>query len=185
MHNKCAQQDHWQDVRTASRRILGDELSDMIEQTRASGKAEHHLISILHKVQGHFGYLGESQLYSVAQLAQISHAKVTGVATFYHYFRLQPRGRYIINCCLGTACYVKGGAQLADKFREELGINFGETSKNRLFTLEATRCVGTCGIAPVVMVGDDVYGPLSPNEVPTLIDKLMDEEDTRVSAVKW
>jgi NADH:ubiquinone oxidoreductase subunit E len=101
---------------------------------------------------------------------QVPLAKVTGVATFYHYFRLQPRGKYLINVCLGTACYVKGAEKVAQKLRDELGIHFGETSKDGIFSLESTRCVGTCGLAPVVMIGDEVHGPLTPSQIPTLLE---------------
>jgi NADH:ubiquinone oxidoreductase subunit E len=104
---------------------------------------------------------------------QIPLAKVTGVATFYHYFRLQPRGKYLINVCLGTACYVKGAEKVAQKLSDELGIHFGETSKDGIFSLESTRCVGTCGLAPVVMIGDEVHGPLTPGQVPALLESYL------------
>jgi len=102
---------------------------------------------------------------------QIPAAKVTGVATFYHFFRLQPRGKYMINVCMGTACYVKGADRVLEKLKEELGIDIGETTKDRLFTLEATRCLGTCGLAPVITIDGQVYGEVTPDQIPGLLEK--------------
>ena len=99
-------------------------------------------------VQAKFGYLNSAHLDAVAQLLQVPAAKVAGVASFYHFFRLQPRGKYIINVCLGTACYVKGSDRIAQRVIDELGITWGETSKDGIFTLEQSRCLGTCGLAP-------------------------------------
>ena len=108
---------------------------------------------------------------AVAQLMRIPSATVTGVATFYHFFRLKPCGKFLINVCLGTACYVKGAQDVADRIKEELGVDFGETSKDGMFTLESARCLGTCGLAPVVMIGDDVHPRVKPDQIPTLLDK--------------
>ena len=121
-------------------------------------------------MQETFGFLTDDALRYVAVSLRIPYSKVYGVATFYHYFRLQPRGRYLINVCLGTACYVKGAEKVAQKLQDELGIRFGETSKDGIFSLESTRCVGTCGLAPVVMIGEEVHGPLTPAQVPTLLE---------------
>ena len=108
---------------------------------------------------------------AVAQLMQVPTAKVYGVATFYHFFRLKPRGRFVINVCLGTACYVKGADRVVEKIKEELGIDFGETTTDGLFSLEASRCLGTCGLAPVMMIGDEVYGQVTPDKVPALLER--------------
>ena len=91
---------------------------------------------MLHQVQSQFGYLGAAHLDAVAQLMQVPAAKVAGVASFYHFFRLKPRGKFMINVCLGTACYVKGADRVAQKVMDELGITWGETSKDGVFTLE-------------------------------------------------
>ena len=103
----------------------------------ASRIRESQLIAVLHKVQAQFGYLGDAHFDAVAQLLQVPAAKVAGVASFYHFFRLKPRGKFMINVCLGTACYVKGADRVAQKVIEELGITWGETSKDGVFTLEA------------------------------------------------
>jgi NADH:ubiquinone oxidoreductase subunit E len=163
--------DNREEVRRRSMEALTPEIVEYIDACAKDEHATSHLISVLHKVQGHFGYLGREQMDAVAQLLQVPAAKVTGVATFYHFFRLEPRGRFVINVCLGTACYVKGAERVADKLCGELGIQFGETTKDGLFSLEGTRCLGTCGLAPVVMVEDKVYGDMTPDQIPALIEK--------------
>jgi len=163
--------DNWAEVQSACKEILPEAIVNYIEGFNGQTHSESNLIAILHKVQGHFGYLGKEQLHAVAQLAQIPLAKVTGVATFYHYFRLQPRGKHIISVCLGTACYVKGADKISSRLQDDLGITFGETTKDGLFSLESTRCVGTCGLAPVILVDDQVYGPVTPAEASLILDK--------------
>ena len=162
--------DTWPDLERGYRAMLPEPVLAFIDAHRGTEHGESRLIAVLHMVQDHTGHLGPGHLEAVAQLMQIPLAKVTGVATFYHYFRLQPRGRFLINVCLGTACYVKGAEKVAQKLMDELGIQFGETSKDGIFSLESTRCVGTCGLAPVVMIGEEVHGPLTPAQVPTLLE---------------
>lgn len=162
--------DNWAELERGYRAMLPDPILAFIDAHRHEAHSESMLIATLHMVQDAFGHLGPGHLEAVAQLMQIPLAKVTGVATFYHYFRLQPRGKYLINVCLGTACYVKGAEKVAQKLTDELGIRFGETSTDGIFSLESTRCVGTCGLAPVVMIGDEVHGPLSPSQVPSLLE---------------
>ena len=163
--------DNREEVRAAAEAALTPEIVAFIEECAADKHAHSHLIRVLHKVQGHYGYLGAAQMDAVAQLLQVPTSRVTGVATFYHFFRLEPRGRNMISVCLGTACYVKGAERIADRLQEELGIRLGETTKDKLFSLEATRCLGTCGLAPVIMIEDKVYGGLEPDQVPALIGK--------------
>ena len=114
------------------------------------------------------GAIWASARRSLAVLATCT--LMAGVVTFYEFFRTEPRGKYMIRICLGTACYVKNAERLVDRFKEELGIEFGETSTDKLFTLEGSRCLGTCGLAPVVMVEDNVHGKLIPDQVPALLD---------------
>ena len=165
--------DNWEQVQAASKLVLGEAVAALIEQCRNEPHPESQLIAVLHKVQSQFGYLAETHLDAVAQLMQVPAAKVAGVASFYHFFRLKPRGRYVINVCLGTACYVKGSDRVAQKITEELGITWGETSKDGVFTLEAARCLGTCGLAPVVMIGDEIHGNVTPDQVPALLEKYL------------
>ena len=108
---------------------------------------------------------------ALAHLLQVPAAKVSGVATFYNFFRSERPGKFKISICLGTACYVKGASRIADRFKQELGIDFGETSKDGMFTLEVARCLGTCGLAPVVTIGAEVYSQVTPDQVPVMLDK--------------
>ena len=165
--------DNWEQVEAASKMVLGQRIVEYIEQARAKRHAESQLIAVLHEVQAEFGYLAETHLDAVAQLMQVPAAKVVGVASFYHFFRLKPRGKFMINVCLGTACYVKGAERIAQKITEELGITWGETSKDGVFTLEAARCLGTCGLAPVVMIDDEIHGEVTPDQVPALLEKYL------------
>jgi NADH:ubiquinone oxidoreductase subunit E len=165
--------DNREEVLAAARAALTTEIVALIDRCRASRHAESGLIRVLHAVQAHFGHLGARQLDAVAQLLQVPAAKVTGVATFYHYFRLHPRGKYVVNVCTGTACYVKGADRIAARFREELGIDFGQTTADGRFSLESTACVGTCGLAPVVMINDRVFPNVSPDRVPALLEEVV------------
>jgi len=167
----CGCNDNRESVRESAKAALTPEIVAFIEECAADAHPESQLIRVLHRVQGHYGHLGREQMDAVAQLLQVPASKVTGVATFYHFFRLEPRGKYMISVCLGTACYVKGAERVADRLQEELGIHFGETTKDGLFSLNATRCVGTCGLAPVVVVEDKVYGDMTPDQVPALLEK--------------
>ncbi len=167
----CGCNDNREAVRENARAALTPDLVAFIEECAADAHPESQLIRVLHRVQGHYGHLGREQMDAVAQLLQVPASKVTGVATFYHFFRLEPRGKYMISVCLGTACYVKGAERVADRLQEELGIHFGETTKDGLFSLNATRCVGTCGLAPVVVVEDKVYGDMTPDQVPAILEK--------------
>ena len=169
----CAHHDNWEAVQAECRAVLPDNVLEFIDRHRGEPPQRRRLISVLHQVQAHDGYLGEEQLHAVAQLLGIPHAQVTGVATFYHFFRLKPRGRHMINICLGTACYVKGADKLTERFKQELGIAVGETSRDGMFTLEASRCVGTCGLAPVIMIDDQVHGPVTPDDVPAILNKYL------------
>jgi len=166
--------DNAHEVMDAAKAALTPEIVAYIDECRAGPEAASHLISVLHRVQSHFGFLGRPQLDAVAQLLQVPAAKVAGVASFYHFFRLSPRGKFIINVCLGTACYVKGADRVAQKLMDELGIRWGETSKDGVFTLEASRCLGTCGLAPVIMIGDDVHGTVTPDKVPLILEKYLE-----------
>ncbi|MCY2927702.1 MAG: NADH-quinone oxidoreductase subunit NuoE [Planctomycetota bacterium] len=163
--------ENWPQVEASAQAQLGPEIIEAIVRARADQHPDSHLISILHRVQSRFGFLSAERLDAVAQLLGMPAAAVSGVATFYHFFRLQPLGKYRISICLGTACYVKGASEIADRLRQELGVDFGETSGDGLFTLEGARCLGTCGLAPVVMVGDEVHARMTPDQVPGMLEK--------------
>ena len=123
------------------------------------------LIPILH------GYLPPEVLHEIAKGLNMPEAEVYGVATFYSQFSLQKKGKYRINVCLGTACYVKGAQDILDKFKLRLMIDVGECTDDGLFSLEACRCIGACGLAPVVTINGDVYGRMNPDMVDEILDK--------------
>ncbi len=122
------------------------------------------LMPVMQRAQDIFGYLPEDVQNIIAKGLDIPVSDVYGVATFYAQFNLEPKGKYIISVCLGTACYVKGAQKV-------LGVPAGSTTPDGLFTLNATRCLGACGLAPVIMVNDDVYGRLTPDQVAGIIAK--------------
>ncbi len=129
------------------------------------------LMQALHKAQEIFGYLPIEVQKFISHELDISLAEVYGVATFYTQFSIEPKGKHKIGVCLGTACYVKGSQQVLDKLSKELNIKVGGTTADNLFTLEATRCLGCCGLAPVMMIDQDVYGKLEVNKIPEIISK--------------
>ena len=129
------------------------------------------LMPIMQRAQDIFGYLPEEVQNYIAKELDIPVSDIYGVATFYAQFNLEPKGQYIISVCMGTACYVKGSQQVLDKLEEVLEIPAGRTTKDGMFTLNATRCLGACGLAPVIMVNDDVYGRLTPDQIPGIIAK--------------
>ena len=129
------------------------------------------LMPVLQEAQNIFGYVPQDVQQIIADGLGTTLAEVYGVATFYAQFSLEPKGQYIISVCLGTACYVKGSQQVLDKLEEVLGVPAGRTTPDGLFTLNATRCLGACGLAPVMMINDDVYGRLTPDQIPDIIAK--------------
>lgn len=135
------------------------------------------LITVLHQVQGVLGFLPFLALKRVARGLNLSEAEVLGVVTFYSFFSIKPRGKYIIKVCLGTACYVKGGNKLLEKLEAKLRISNGETTEDRLFTLEEVRCIGACGKAPVIMVNDDTHGLVEPGDIEGIIQSYRDREE--------
>ncbi len=129
------------------------------------------LMPIMQRAQDIFGYLPEDVQNIIAKGLDIPVSDVYGVATFYAQFNLEPKGKYIISVCLGTACYVKGAQLVLDELEKVLGVPAGSTTPDGLFTLNATRCLGACGLAPVIMGNDDVYGRLTPGQVAGVIEK--------------
>ena len=129
------------------------------------------LIMILSDIQKEYGYIPLEVQEIVSARTGISVAEIYGVVTFYSFFSLQPKGKYIIGCCLGTACYVKGAQQVIDKFSEVLGVKPGGTTEDGLFTLDALRCIGGCSIAPAVSINGKVYPKVTVDSVPQLIEK--------------
>lgn len=129
------------------------------------------LIMILNDIQNEYGYIPLEVQQIVSDKTGISVAEIYGVVTFYSFFSLVPNGKYVIGICLGTACYVKGAQQVIDKFSEILGIGAGQTTEDGLFTIDALRCIGACGIAPAVTINGKVYPKVSADMVPAIIEE--------------
>ena len=134
------------------------------------------LMMILSDIQNEYGYIPLEVQEIVSKETGISVAEIYGVVTFYSFFSLTPKGKYIVGCCLGTACYVKGAQQIIDKFSEVLGIKPGETSADGLFTLDALRCIGACGIAPAVSINGQVHPKMSVDKVKNIVDEIRAKE---------
>ncbi|MGM0381334.1 MAG: NAD(P)H-dependent oxidoreductase subunit E [bacterium] len=142
---------------------------DYIEKTADREHPDSFLIPVLQKVQQEEGYLSEEMMDEVARQMEIPYAKVSGVASFYHYFNFQPSGEYEITICTGTACYVRGAGAVLNRFQEELGIDKNETTDNGKFSINDARCVGACGKAPVVIVNEKLFGQVTPDDVPDIL----------------
>ncbi|QAT16592.1 NADP-reducing hydrogenase HdnA [Candidatus Velamenicoccus archaeovorus] len=144
-------------------------LKEFMEKAKSGDHPESQLIAILHRAQELYGHLDQAVMDDIALTMNIPTAHIWGVATFYHYFNLKPKGKHSISVCLGTACYVKGAAQVLETVKKELKIDIGETTQDGMFTLTETRCLGTCGLAPVMMIDDKVYGALTPKKTVEII----------------
>lgn len=129
------------------------------------------LIPVLQITQGMLGYLPEVALKEIALLLGKPYSEVAGVVGFYSFFSTKPRGRNVIRVCLGTACYVRGGKQVLEAMKKNLGIDVGDTTKDREFSLEVARCFGACGLAPAVMIGEEVYKRVRPMQVGEILAK--------------
>ena len=127
------------------------------------------LINVLHSCQEHFGYLPAEVQEVVSEHLNVPVARVYGVVTFYSFFTMVPKGKHPISICLGTACYVRGAEKVLEEFKKQLGIQVGECTKDNKYSLSSLRCVGACGLAPVVLVGDKTYGRVSPDEVQNIL----------------
>ena len=129
------------------------------------------LMPVLQAAQGIFGCVPMDVQEYIADALGTTLSDVYGVATFYSQFSLQPKGTYVIGVCLGTACYVRGSQKVLDKVLKELSIDVGGTTEDGMFTIQATRCLGACGLAPVMMINDEVYGRLTDAEIPAILEK--------------
>ena len=132
------------------------------------------LIPVLHEAQDVYGYLPMSVQKQIAEGLNVSLSEVYGVVTFYTQFSLKPKGKFKVSACMGTACYVKGSNLILDKLKEKLGVSVGDCTEDGKFSLDACRCIGACGLAPVIMVNDDVYGRLSPDDIDKVLEKYKD-----------
>ena len=154
-----------------ARKEFSNDILKYIDECNKSEMPKSFLIGVLHKVQQKYGYLSREKLQAVAYLMDIPAAKVSGVASFYHYFNLKPKGSVVISICMGTACFVKGAEKIKTKFEEVLKIEVGETTEDEKFSLFTTRCLGMCAMAPVVKIDEDIYSKVTPEMVEDLIKK--------------
>ena len=134
------------------------------------------LMMILSDIQNEFGYIPLEVQKIVSEKTGIPVAEIYSVVTFYSFFSLEPKGKYIVGCCLGTACYVKGAQQIVDKFSEILGIKPGQTTEDGMFTIDALRCIGACGIAPAVTINGKVYPKVTVDAVAGIVKEYRDKE---------
>ncbi len=150
---------------------LTDDLKAFIEEWK---DRPGNLIMILHKVQEEYRYVPRPIAFEVARLLDVPLAKIYGVVTFYHFFKLEKPGEHNLQVCMGTACYLKGSSDLITELENILGIGVGATTADGKFSLEAVRCVGCCGLAPVMMVGEEVFGKLTVDKLPEILAKFSD-----------
>lgn len=144
------------------------ELSSFIDEWKDKPGS---LIMILHKIQETFGYIPREAAEKLSKVADIPLARIYGVVTFYHFFKTTKPGKHKISVCLGTACYLKGGQDLIDEARSILSLEEGQVTEDGLFSIDPVRCVGCCGLAPVLTIGNDVYGKVTPDQLPDIIAK--------------
>ena len=149
------------------------QLKEYIDSVKSS---QGILMQTLQKAQEIFGYLPLEVQQFISDETNIPLADIYGVVTFYTQFTVEEKGKHKVGVCLGTACYVKGSQDVMDKLADELNIKVGQTTLDKLFTLEATRCLGCCGLAPVMTIDDDVYGNMDPKRVPEIIAKYKNQE---------
>lgn len=134
-----------------------------------------NLIMILHRVQEEFDYIPREAAKKISKILNVSISKIYGVITFYHYFKLEKPGKHNIQVCMGTACYLKGGEDLIDELENILGIGVNQVTDDGKFSIEAVRCVGCCGLAPVVLIGGKVFGKLNKKKLPEVLANFGDE----------
>lgn len=147
-----------------------DKYIDSLSVDRMDQRKKGNLIQVLHKAQGIFGYLPEEVQIHIANKLYIHHAEVSGVISFYNYFTTTPKGEFRISVCMGTACYVKGAEKILHEFEKLLNIKAGGVTDDLKFSIDALRCVGACGLAPVVLVNDKVYGRVKLQDVKKIVE---------------
>ncbi|WP_251859521.1 NADH-quinone oxidoreductase subunit NuoE [Clostridium sp. Marseille-Q2269] len=152
-----------------SNELINTKFEELEQYINNISNKKGSLIQVLHKAQHIFGYLPNEVQEFVAKKLNIPVSKVYGVITFYSYFTTEPNGETVINVCMGTACFVKGAGEILSEFEKKLDIKVGETTQTGKFTLQVLRCVGACGLAPVVTINDKVYGHFNKNQVDEIL----------------
>ena len=153
---------------------IKEEMKEILEQYKID---KENLIPILNDVQVKYGYIPKIAQLEISKYLDIPMAEIYGVITFYSRFTLKPKGKFNIAVCLGTACFVKGSEKIMDRLKERLQIEPGETTKDGNFSIEETRCVGACGLAPVFTVNGEVYGKATVQKLDKVLDELMSEDE--------
>jgi NADH-quinone oxidoreductase E subunit len=163
---------------TTTTPVQAEDLSAVRDILRSGTDLQpRHLIAVLQQVQGVYGYLPENVLEEISFGLKVPLARVYGVCTFYSQFHMKPLGKYIIKVCDGTACHVRGSNDLLEELKSQLGINPGETTEDGIFSFETVMCIGACGLAPVIMVGEETYGKLTPGKLSEVIDSYRNLKD--------
>ena len=152
---------------------LLSEVEHLIEKWKSK---EGNLIMILHELQNHYGYVPRQASLQLSKMLDVPLARIYEVITFYNFFKLTPPGKHRIALCMGTACYLRGASAILDEIKNILGIKEGETTKDGLFYLDVVRCLGCCGLAPVVMIDKKVYGKVKKSEIADILSKYIKEE---------
>jgi NADP-reducing hydrogenase subunit HndA len=137
--------------------------------------AKGALIPVLHEAQEVYGYLPMSVQKQISEGLNVPLSEIYGVVTFYTQFSLKPKGRFKVSVCMGTACYVKGASKILDELQEKLGVGIGDCTEDGKFSLDACRCIGACGLAPVIMINEDVYGRLTAEDIEKILEKYKDQ----------
>lgn len=140
------------------------------------------LIPALQATQSLFGFIPQEAILKISEILNEPLSKVYGVITFYSFFSLKPRGKYVIRVCMGTACYVQGANEVLTALKQQLDIEIGETSEDKLFTLDVGRCFGACGLAPIIMINDDVHQWVKPNSVKKILTRYKKKEQKKEGA---
>ncbi|MDD3087927.1 MAG: NAD(P)H-dependent oxidoreductase subunit E [Candidatus Omnitrophica bacterium] len=152
---------------------LNPELVKLVEEWK--GK-EGNLIMILHEIQNHHGYVPRELSLELSKMLEVPLARIYEVITFYNFFKLSPPGKHLIKLCMGTACYLRGAGIILDEIKNILGVKEGESTKDNLFHLDVVRCLGCCGLAPVLMIDEKVYSKVKKAEVADILSKYIKEE---------
>jgi NADH-quinone oxidoreductase subunit E len=157
-----------------STRTIDEELGRIETILERYPKGRESLLAVLQDIQIEYNYLPRHALILVAERLWLPVSTVYRVATFYNAFSLKPRGKHMVTVCLGTACHVKGGPRILESLERHLNIREGETTPDRKFSLESVRCIGCCGLAPVITIGDDLYGKVTQAQLPKILKKYTD-----------
>ncbi|OFY98238.1 MAG: NADH:ubiquinone oxidoreductase [Bacteroidetes bacterium RIFCSPLOWO2_12_FULL_31_6] len=162
-----------------------DGLLERLEEIIKSYKdTQGALIPVLQATQSLFGYIPQEAILKISEILNEPLSKVYGVITFYSFFSLKPRGKYLIRVCLGTACYVQGATELLTALKQQLSIEIGETTPDKLFTLDVGRCFGACGLAPIIMVNDDVHQWVKPSGVKKILSAYQNKKEVKQGEIK-